>query len=1161
MLSQIQKILKPSRTSGRLLITYYKGEASAVKDFSTQLNLTPFVLTPNMPDAESMTAGGINAIAGSLGKDVEGSKEQFSIVVVPGHILANDFNLNDVQNYNLDWQHVLEAGQYIGHKGLMVYLAAKDRFVARHEHTFMQMSRSYERLEVFLLDKDTLGIIGVRRNQIQLKSDPVVIRQLKSSLTMITAQPPALKGEYELPVIAKSDKAWFRSKRFDPRAMEAVISQRITAEIAALNREWFGWRIPTIEPIGRLPSVLYAYIAASGYLPQRRLVSPKTGHTCVILGLIKRKKSVYENDEVDAQGDVSGVSKIEENNFKTLISVTDLTAQEVKVVDVNSPKDMLAFIEEWQQTLGEIVQAEYPPIYDLMDTPYIDIAGQNPTFKQWAVDVIDKRLSPYFYKGFNNRPPQMTVPQRHTVASIALTLLGEDILQVAPPRPLLSRKAVLLNASTGVGKTLMTATLIELLSRNFALNPKGRRGKLKLSASPGKWPVSAFVTTRGNLENICKEIHAAAPLLQAMKVTNVKELMEALTQAKFLPSPVVMVIPRSMLSQTQKIQPAALLGDFRHKDGLEIVDGDKIKVVARCPNCNEQIHFRKEIRADLITDDPSKSEFIQLCLDELIAGDGLSAGLRGKKCENCGSPLYKEVRTAHYALSKRMKREFKKVRNAPLAAVIDEAHEDKSENSKCGWQMGVIASTFEKVIAATASPFNGKASSIFFLNYRLFSSFRRNWKPDDLEQFVKLYGVTRRVWNSEKQAWNKANELPNLSAELAVSMMGDYCYLNEESSGFVKPPRSEFPLFITPTLEEKAAHDALLRKTKARIETEGDAHNKRIARTTPQENIHLRLFPSGMHHRVLAEFSPAWSCPTCLKKKFGEDPCKHNWVEKNPKTENEEVIPIFDETWTSSKELALIDLVQQEKKLGRTPLILCFFTGQYGSDLRLEDVFRRHGLKALNAKKVQAEKVEATVNRAGLEGFDCVVGNLKRMSSGMNLIGTPTIIFYEHDWKANITYQAAGRSHRPTQTRPCKNYYMVMKAAAEVVVLARTAESMSTMGLANGTLPDMPELMAAIGHNADFTELIVKGVSETISGDIASAFSQLNRVWEERYGATVAEEVPVQTPIEKHMIGAPTSHFAVVQMAFFEEPKKLETVITVEETKAAKQTSFFDLFG
>jgi len=1159
MFTELKPLFKPPQGLGRFLLTYDKGnDSQPILEFAQGLNLTPFVLTQNQGAANALSLANINAMVGNLGRDVEGSHGQFSLVIVPGHVLEVDYNLADVQSFNMDWQMVLAVGPYLQNNGVLVYTISLDRIRVRSQHVFTQLSMHYHNLNLYKLDSKTVAIVGKRRSQSDGKSDVVAIRHLVGELSLIASRNDSIKGEYYLPI--EPSRAWFRSKRFDPIAMEQIVKNKISSESAVLRREWFGWRVPTIEPIGILPAVLYAYITASGYLPQRRLVSPKDGHICVILGLIKRKKNTIESDAENSMGEVIGKTKIQEDSFKNLITVLDLNDKTISTIDVNKPSEMASFVDVWQDVMGEIVQSEYPPIYDCVRDPYIQPDGNPGMFKTWAAEVIDRPLNKFFYKSFDKRAPQLTIPQRHTVASNALALLGPDILRTEPARTLRPRKAVLLDASTGTGKTLMTSLMLDILCRNYAIK-KG----LTFSGSAGKWPVSMFVTTRTNLDNVCKEVHAAAPILQTMKVTNVKEVKEALNQARYLPSPVVIVTPRSMLSQTQYIRPAVKIGDVHHPDGVEPYDEDNgsFSIVAHCPNCWERVPLKpiKFYTNDKESEEDSKKRLkllIQEGLDQIVSQEGLSAGLRGKKCENCGSALYTEVRGNHYTLSLRLKRELKRQKqNFPLAIVYDEIHQDKAEDSKCGYQMGVLTGFFQKVIASTASPFNGKASSIFFLNYRLFNSFRQVWKPSEKEGFIKLYGVTRKVWNEEKNTWNKASELPSLSPELAVIMLNHFSYLNEESAGFKKPPRIDIPVIIPPSEEELKAYNCYTTFLKANLQTQGSSMSKQMGRVGPQSRMLLRVYPTAINHPDLWDYSPAWSCPLCHKHKYGNERCEHTWVKTTPNPDTKEVNPVFDENYIASKEIKLMELVKEENKNHRVPLVLCYFSGKYQSDQRLEYVLGRNGIKSLNVKTVQSEKIESTINNAGLAGYNVVIGNVRRLANGVNLIGTPTIIFYEIDYPPDVNFQASGRAHRPTQTQPCKNIYLTVEGMAENVVLAVTVEGMANIALSNGTLPDMPDLLESIGHSQDFTEMIVKGVSSRLKNDITSAFAKINQVWEERYGHQMQpvgldEELKDMFKVEPIIVGN--------QLTFFEEAhREVMPILTSEALKGARQISFFDL--
>src|SRR5690606_10066057 len=125
----------------------------------------------------------------------------------------------------------------------------------------------------------------------------------------------------------------------------------------------------------------------------------------------------------------------------------------------------------------------------------------------------------------------------------------------------------------------------------------------------------------------------------------------------------------------------------------------------------------------------------------------LSSGKRF--CESCRAPLWQEDRNkgsmpkdGQIFISKnpkyRIDEYIKRVYPDRIHLLIwDEVHEAQSSDSGNGEAFGRLAGVAKKVLAMTGTPFNGRASSIFNLEYHLNPRVRQRYNWGGAERLTR----------------------------------------------------------------------------------------------------------------------------------------------------------------------------------------------------------------------------------------------------------------------------------------------------------------------------------------------------------------------------------------------------------------------------------------
>ncbi|KAA3643934.1 MAG: hypothetical protein DWQ07_17610 [Chloroflexi bacterium] len=1069
----ITALLRPATRRGRLLFAGWPKETEA-GDFKQQceaLNAEASVVCQDETAAAALTAVGVTAFCGDLLRDLEGSHGQFSALCVDSALLLAE----KPAELDRNWRTLMHAASYMQAGAILAFRIERQQLLD-NPRWLTRLLGGFRDLQLFQEDASTLLVVGRRRGTRGQVTGDVFNTLLKDVQQRCLPSSEALPS-YKLPNEPQDRRLWFRSRMFDPAQMEQM-AQRLPWPANDLSTALFGHQAPEIQPILPLRATHLGAVVASGALGTLRLTSPASGRDVVLRGrtLRRERKEVVDTNEDATEDTVYDLSAPPREqlvaDFITEISILDLDTAEIEQVNPSESDAMQAFLEEWGEALANVASASYPVTYDPRETPYWELL-EGPLAR-----LIDQPLRSSGGTVVNlsgTDEPSLTIPQRHLLAGLFLKMLGKEAVRPEKRSSLMTQqqlKRFILSGEPAVGKTMIALRLLAGLVMHEARKEGrkiGQRG----------WPLCLFVTTLANVDHVVREARIAAPLFVPRVVENLKDLRYVLAEAERSTAPILMVVSRTRLRAADQIEPAysAPTAMQRHEAH------DEQYVDTHCPRCGEAFEAPKQL--------------VKKWNSRYLTGSRLAG--RGRKCTACSSPLYQQVHGTR-SLAWALRRAMRKGQARLLGFIGDEIHQDKGASNQ-GQSMAWLAEEADYALGMSGTVYGGVPSDVFLMLHRLIPSFRRSWGWNERSTFIGRFGNWRKVIK-EDGSWGQLQELPGISPELTAGIFLSYAaFFTVTDAGMPMPEREELPVEVKPSDEEQVAQERLIKSIQAEIEAEGDAIEKKLTANSRNAQL-LRLAPVGWHRPELARVSPAWSCPVCKTTKLVKPRCPHVWHipdvdEALPEDIDPAMVvsPVLDPAWRASEEHALLKILAQEQSERRSTLIFPYHTGRYALHERLNFVLSDAGYRVLNAGKIPSRHLEKRINHAPMEGYDAIVCNPGRVSTGPNLARIPTLVWYQPLWSAQAMMQGSDRIDRPTQLNNVRIYHIVGQQSAEMVVLARAVEKMIAVHLLAGTdYQGMAAVLDTVGHTESFQEAMIRYVSDRVETDLSTLFESLRAV-------------------------------------------------------------------
>lgn len=554
-------------------------------------------------------------------------------------------------------------------------------------------------------------------------------------------------------------------------------------------------------------------------------------------------------------------------------------------------------------------------------------------------------------------------------------------LVTAAVKALRRQNAVLVGADMGTGKTLMAACIAH--------------------AHAGGQPYTGLVMCPGQLvPKWTRELHATLPGIVVNVIHKFRDAVRLRSEGRPL-QPTWWIVSRDRAKLGAKWRLAYL----KRRDGMPI-----------CPRCGGEI-------VDPKTGTPIPHAKLakrrHYCRADLLRADGTLVRDECGQPLQCAEPLWTYTRKINrWDPARYIKKHLPGFFDYFIA---DEIHQEKGAHTAQANAFGSLAAASRKTIALTGTLIGGYADHVRPLLFRLApaSLVQEGLGWSDHLAFNERYGrVETRIFEREKagddgednaQSHGRKNKTvkyvrPGIMPTLFGRHLLDKClFLSLAEVADDLPPLDEFVLPVEMDDQQRAAYQGVEEDLATAIRQMVRRGDKRLLAKM------LRTLLGYPDHPY----------------DFGEvgyrDAARFRFVTRCPDLDRELIRP---------KEQALLDLVAREKAEGRQVWIYLQMTRKRDVHLRLERLLAGAGHRvSIMRSKVPLVKREPWIAKHGPDA-DVMLSHPQLVETGFDLFDHTsghnfcTLVFYQTGYNLFTLRQAAGRSWRIGQQKPCRTYYL-----------------------------------------------------------------------------------------------------------------------------------------
>ncbi len=486
----------------------------------------------------------------------------------------------------------------------------------------------------------------------------------------------------------------------------------------------------------------------------------------------------------------------------------------------------------------------------------------------------------------------------------------------------------------------------------------------------------------------------------------------------------------------------------------------------------------------------------------------------GKRvCSTCNTPLWQEARdrgsrpqpghkyapkNPRYRLDEYIRRQYP---DRVYLLIWDEVHEAANGDTGNGESFGRLAGIADKVLALTGTPFNGKASSLFNIEYHLNPRVRARypWGGADrlsrkergsarfqtvIEANGKQRGRAESSWVSDMGVREQVvEERPTYDRDTgAYTGTSTYERPYEEAPGIS-------PLLVAEVLDHAIFFSladlgkALPQYEEVALPVEMDADTyDQYDRTRQQLKDYLiqRRWEGDTTFRgAYLQWAMGW-----INTPFRPTEVIHHI--KHPITGEKQShivtrIPSYGDERVYAKEQALIDLLTDELAAGRPCVVYLRQTSTRDIQPRIEGLIRQHvpgAVPYVLRNTVEAERREQVIAGQIAAGVNVVVCNPELVKTGLDLIHFPTLIFHEITFNLGTMMQAAARAYRLNQTHGgCKTVYLFAEGTMEHTAVQLMSRKQRAAKLLTGDI-GLTGLDALTEGESGFEEALLDAIAK-----------------------------------------------------------------------------------
>jgi len=567
-----------------------------------------------------------------------------------------------------------------------------------------------------------------------------------------------------------------------------------------------------------------------------------------------------------------------------------------------------------------------------------------------------------------------------------------DVIE-AGARTLTAMKSVIVDGKMGVGKTLIGASMPYR-------HTEGR-------------PFRAIVMAPGHLvPKWAREIHQTVPGAVATILRNWKDVQDYIAAHPEPPQDMeYVVIGRDAAKLSYSIRPTAITKPARHP---HLAPENQL---VYCPACGTAQAKKKAYN---IREPYTWSEWM------------LKAFHRGVACDTCGTPLWSADKNGIRRLSLVEALKRWSPRGYWQYAIVDEFHELKEGDSAQGEAFGRLLSLAPFKIALSGTITGGYADDLYYVLWRMDPAQmkRDGWDYSDMSRarFHDQFGTTE-VTTREKDA--KLTVTRKRRPGISPLLLGRYLlnrtiFLQLEDLGITLPPYHE-PAPIAVPMDED------LQEAYAAIKTSvGEA----LLKITRERSTPYLPEAAALIQTLLT---------------YPDRPWDNEPVEiRSGKTVIETVpLPDLDPAIRRAKERKLQEIVQAQLQRGRRMTVYIQAINKRAVTERIVELVQEAGAQAaVLTSNVAPERREAWIAEQVRRGAQVLITHPRLVSTGLDLLDFPTIIWYQAGYSLTEIQQASRRSWRIGQTEPVEVLYLVWQHSLQETALKLVGSKLiAAMGL------------------------------------------------------------------------------------------------------------------
>ncbi len=439
--------------------------------------------------------------------------------------------------------------------------------------------------------------------------------------------------------------------------------------------------------------------------------------------------------------------------------------------------------------------------------------------------------------------------------------------------------------------------------------------------------------------------------------------------------------------------------------------------------------------------------------------------------------------------------------------LVSNCHHAKGADTDAGYASADLVAGANKVIAMTGTLYAGRASSIFYLMYRLLPQFRALYGYNEVQRFIEHHGLQETITTvkssdrySSAYGYSRENvrvrEIPGVSPGMVTMLLNNTAFIKLADMDLHLPSYSEerLPIPLDDRLEEGLSDIAGVYDEAAKLAREGK--------------------PGLLSAWLYA--SLGWmDCPVdeTLTAKNKEGDLVASYSIEGVLTSNDELL---DEPL--AKDQALVELVESE--LAQERGVGVYFAQVNRRDWmgRVQRLLKKRGIycEILRQSTCKPEEREswyrAFVKRCRAKGQEPVLlanGNL--VKEGLDLVELPTLIETGIEYRINDLRQRDRRSWRLIQDRPVRVVFLYYQDSWQETALQLIAAKLKAALMVEG---DLAEGLAAMDvDDGNLMDALMKAVSKGRSTRVEPQGPGLGTMWSGMEIAAVTKPKPVQQPV------------------------------------------------